>query len=796
VRRRILRAAVPIRFELARRGLRHRIEGRSVATDSVIARFIVDVVDPGDDKPWKVSLVSEKDSERWAQQGFAAPFDLPKLIDASKSAFPAARYPLHPPSEHAKSLEGVAAPLESVRAVYQSIVDRDDPQIEVYGHYLFDALLGGDDPMGGDRWLAMLAHADNVKADVVELALAFHGSSDLGRFHWEMLHTGRDFLAAGVRATDGGSEVRVAITRLVDSDAPANFRALSAPPRVLMVVGSSLTDRSVRPGAELLGLLRRLQDKQRVIDRRLLESAPLTRIKETVKSFDPDVVHIVSHGAERASIPYLELKSRDENQREVTIEAGTETLRNLLHSDGKHPSIVVLSACYTGGSPGSERYVLADTRANVPMAEALVTGGIPIVVGMGGQVTDLTCRLFTRQFGEGVLDGDQLIAAIADARTAVFLDSARVLSKPDWALPALFLDARLPSNFRPVQESADNSAWEQIDAWVAKVELRVDPVFCGRREFVPPFQKLFDRGPGSASAPRVLAVVAQEPHLGGSRLLKELAIQALIDGHIPILVTPEGKEPTDINRLAGLIAAGIQRSRFWNRSLLAGSSWLDLLATRDYDALDPGLARDIRVRGALTPMVLLAAIEHDLLAFREQVESRYSHLRDGLFVFFFDKAEALGDVGIKVLFQGSGSDRLLGQYGLSADDTPVPVVASFTLADGTKELLKDVSESTDGWLVSKELERFDDDQATLAYRWVLLNLQSEFKGLDGKGWVVNPELEDPDEWDAAIRGAFENMPGNLSSQVFLAVAAAAAKVKALAPAEDAQALAKVRGTIG
>ena len=658
-----------------------------MATDPVIAQFIVDV-----DHDWHVTLTSERDDAGFHANPDAQSFTLDKVADPAGGFFPASPYPLHDPTQHATAPQEPAS-IESIKAAYLSIVDRTDPQVAAFGHYLYDALLG-------DRWRAMLAHAAHVEAKIVELALAFNDVTDLSRLHWEMLHAGANFLAAG--APNG---VRVAITRLVSPEGTHEYPQLRTPPRVLFVIGTSLADKKVRPGAELMGLLRGLKT-QRAVNRRLLEQASPTIIRDAVTEFDPDIVHVISHGDVLEGRPYLMFNVKNENGADVETPQFAESVQVLLRGKGgEHPKIVVLSACHSGGSPGSERYVLAGTQANVPLAEALVRGGVPIVVGMGGQITDLTCRLFTRQFGDAVIEGEPLVAAIAEARTAVFLESPDLHAKPDWALPALFLDRSLPSDFRPVPTADGNPTWASIDNLIYEAEFKSDPVFCGRTEFFPVFHNLFLRGAQGQGVPRVLSVFVRAQRLGRLRLLKEFAIQAVLDGNIPILVTRHKRDALDLRGLAKLIDAAISNSTF--RTQPSRTSQLGLLLGEQATRLDGDITAASGTGEEISPLALRKAIQRDLDAFRADVHEEHPYFRDadGLVVVLIDKAETLGMDCVKALFvrDDPATGRLLGPLGFGAADTPVPVVLNFLLGGATNEILNGVSEGADDWMATLEL---------------------------------------------------------------------------------------------
>ena len=68
------------------------------------------------------------------------------------------------------------------------------------------------------------------------------------------------------------------------------------------------------------------------------------------------------------------------------------------------------------------------------------TAGPALVIGMGGKVADLACRLFTRQFYQSLLRGDPTWSAAAGRRGA-FTHGFDPLDTVDWATPVVFIEA-------------------------------------------------------------------------------------------------------------------------------------------------------------------------------------------------------------------------------------------------------------------------------------------------------------------------------------------------------------------
>lgn len=400
--------------------------------------------------------------------------------------------------------------------------------VELFGSYLFNCLLG-------PAWALIDAAAGT---NPVELALTWEAADlALNRLPWEALNTAghpgdfRGFLAG---------QPDVAITRRVaGSTTTLTGQKLPSPPKVLFVIGVPLSDPVIRPGAEYLGLLKSLDTNGLSLHHRLLLDATLDSLQLAIDSFRPNIVHIISHGLQSGGKTVLKfIKKAGSNE---TIEIDAENLLNALSLDQKIalPAVLVLNACSTGASLSDE---MTTSR---PLAAELIQRGIPVVVGMSGQVADQACRLFTKGFYQALLsqeDGAVALAAARGRRAAIAHGGYSPTSVLDWALPTLYLSAALG------EASLD---LEQADFEMEAQRFSRDfllgedyPVFCGRWDVIRQYLRLVsDKNKDiqflAIAIPRrdQSNQVEALPQFGRSRLLKELAAQALRDGHVPILVT-------------------------------------------------------------------------------------------------------------------------------------------------------------------------------------------------------------------------------------------------------------------
>ena len=668
------------------------------------------------DADWQVTVTSPELGDAWKktrklrrvpQGGTKGTFPLPP-----DNELPAAGEP------HASLCAGDLKALEKAQ---QNIVQRRNDTSEAYGRYLFDTLIGET------LWTAMMKDVAGqplpagVKVPIVELALCWNADQgDLHRLPWELMRRADGFVA-------GSRAPRVAVTRMVTARAVAPgdplkdpLAPLELPPRVLFVIGTSATDSAIRPGAEIVGLLRDLStDSNRRIFSRVLERATPKRLHEMMASFRPQVVHFICHGDLDDGEGFLELRSDDDpNQGLQRFAVGILTD---LEVNGALPQAVVLSACQTG--------TMLQGQQSAPLAARLVAGGIPVVVGMAGRVSDLACRLFTRKFGETLLKGEQLVRAATDARRAALANGTP--GTIDWAYPAVFLAEHVPHGFSPVVPAADD---ERIpsEVLISAYRLGRDPVFCGRQEFFDAYEQLF-----LSKGARAVLAAHGESRSGKSRLLFELTAQALRDGHVPILIAgddPMWEPPRTPDLLVkALIDAIVRAHEAFDVEMPAS---LRLQALRHFDRSNPALPASLAVhlsdKTKATAFAIRALLREDLARLVKEAREKHPAVarNNGLPIVLLDKIDQYDKDVLNDLFNG---DQVLGDEGLgatkveagAADRYPrIPVILTFAVSGPAQEILRAVVESKGSrkWLNALPIGLFrQDGEDLLAYERVLLH---------------------------------------------------------------------------
>jgi hypothetical protein len=437
---------------------------------------------------------------------------LGEIPDAEGRLFPA------PPTGDPEALPG-DVPEAEIGTYFANVMgQKGDPDgVARLGRYLFRTLLGSA------LWERILAAAP--AEEPIELALTWDADSPLHRLPWEVMHTGTT--SGSVREGFLAHQPGMLFTRRVAETTGERFKIekLPSPPRVLVIVGSALTDTRIRPGAEYLGLLRALKDENQSLNTRLIVEATASQVSRAISQFAPNVVHIIGHGTAGPGVLL-----RGEETKDDLVDAAR--LVQILTIDDKVPlpKLVVLNAC----SPN----VLDEVTLGRPMAAQLVRAGIPVVIGMSGNVADQACRVFTRKFYTALLDGTEIATAAAQGRRAGVANGGYdAPSQIDWGLPALFMAEEIGPV--KIDTSAPDPDRERLAAARTFTNRPDYPTFCGRWDFFGAYRELM-----STSTSQILMVPVQrqddaEDQFGSERLLRELAAEAVRDGHIPILVSKD-----------------------------------------------------------------------------------------------------------------------------------------------------------------------------------------------------------------------------------------------------------------
>ncbi|TMQ17478.1 MAG: CHAT domain-containing protein, partial [Deltaproteobacteria bacterium] len=530
------------------------------------------------------------------------------------------------------------------------------------------------------------------------------------------------------------------------------FPPLRHPLRYLFVIGTALND-SVRAAAECFGVLRLIGDR---IQQRIIQRPSQTELGALVETFQPHVIHLISHGEIDPATGAASLRLYDDTiDREVTV--GGDALAERLVRKAVAPAMVVLSACASGAplAPGDCE----------PLATSLVRAGVPIVIAMAGEIDDVACRLFARSFGEALAqDQPPVWAAMTDIASDV-----------------------------AVAPAADNPDAALIDGWLRRSDVDLLPSFngkrsaapfCGRLDIVEAFYQLM-----AERRPPVLCITARPPsneplsQLGKRRTLIELTATATRDGHVPVPLLLHRKHPEGYPRseaeLLRRLASAIKR-------------------TRAAYGLAP---RDGVLAGALTATDQDAwsdALTADLVALRDDARTTHALIaqRSGNVVVLLNDVHEYG-TGTPYLLQ-----TLVTSFGLGAAGRVIPVVLTFRYGSPHDDTLLDVTEGEKRrscFGPPMRLEPFAPGEDMLAYQRVLLQPYRSAPDAATRRWFLElrqrPMVDRVQRWFA--KGT-QGYPGKLWSDGFQVALEAAMPDEAnnfrgiVRPASDDDLLALVR----
>ena len=276
----------------------------------------------------------------------------------------------------------------------------------------------------------------------LRLRLRLADTPELADLPWEFLYDPRRgrFLAQSRRTP---------LVRYLDLPDPPQPLSVEGPLRLLVMISSPSNYSALDTDQEwrlLTGALARQQVEGRVIIERL--TASMSELRRRLRRDAFHVVHFIGHGRYRPDwgSGVLVMEDHAGQAQDVT----GEELGGLL-TDYHQTRLAVLNACEG-----------ARTDANDPfagVAQSLIQQGLPAVVAMQFEITDDAAIVFAREFYGAIADGDQLEAALAEARGAIRDEG----NPTEWGTPVLYSRAPDGRLFDLTREDAERQAREQAE---------------------------------------------------------------------------------------------------------------------------------------------------------------------------------------------------------------------------------------------------------------------------------------------------------------------------------------------
>jgi hypothetical protein len=440
-----------------------------------------------------------------------------------------------------------------LQALWSGPVPRSDQ--EIFGRYLFATLLGGD-------WATMAkaaAAADNFIDLVLRLPPDPRGAlapipAVLHRLPWELMHGPDGFLAESVRPG-------VSIVREVRNAPPFPARRQIEPVVLFVIGGDPKQDDQIRAGYEFIGLIRLLQKNSLDMQRRVLVPATRDDIERAIQDFDPSIVHFITHGGYGANGGFIELTKPNGGGKDPCYLQ--DLLKPLKNARGDLPSVVVLNACRTAGADEAGPFA-ANQRA-IPLAVELVNHGLPIVVGMAGDVADGASRLFTRTFYESLLTKASFARAAAEGRHAALKLWQNAAGGIDWAMPVLYQAPQTPPTIELDRKWLSEHLFRFETARGYRDIQSLPRSFCDRLDIL---ESKFPEVANPSGTLRGLAITVppstqkenDKPRkLGKTWLLSEIASRAIRDGHIVLRILGGKLATTPVPNTLGELADAVLR---------------------------------------------------------------------------------------------------------------------------------------------------------------------------------------------------------------------------------------------
>jgi tetratricopeptide (TPR) repeat protein len=317
----------------------------------------------------------------------------------------------------ARELEALAARIP-VAVIASSATVRRSPSaeekpVQELGGMLFDAVLAE----GGRGLLEASRHQAAREGRRLRMVLRIRPAG-LARLPWEFLF-------------DSGEDDYVALTipviRYPQVLAPVRPLPVRPPLRILGVVARPGDQGSLATAAEQ----RRLRDALRDLEARgqielyWMAGQTWRDLRAAMRRGPWHVLHFIGHGGFNAATQEGTLALAQEDG--STYHLGADSLAMLLRG---HPSLrlVVLNACDTGRASALDPFS--------SVAGSLIRRGIPAVLAMQHEITDLAALEFSRTFYEGLADRLPVDLSVTEARQAIRLALPGSL---EWGTPVLYM---------------------------------------------------------------------------------------------------------------------------------------------------------------------------------------------------------------------------------------------------------------------------------------------------------------------------------------------------------------------
>lgn len=291
--------------------------------------------------------------------------------------------------------------------------DPNTEMLRTLGGKLFDALFQG-------RVRECLRNSVDHAArqgERLRIRLRLDECGELARLPWELLYDTEDqsFLALSDQTP---------VVRYLHAHRPLKPLTVTLPLRMLVVVSSPEDLVALDVEAERTKIDEALKGltRQAIADVRHLDNADLESLQDVLLTDEYHILHFVGHGSyDMNSGGALMFTDEHGRSRRVSADDLAVQLR-----DRTSLRLVVLNACEGATGDPDDRFSA--------VADNLVLRGIPAVVAMRSEISDLAAVRFATAFYLAVAVGRPIDAAVAEGRKRI-----QSVSPLEWATPVLYL---------------------------------------------------------------------------------------------------------------------------------------------------------------------------------------------------------------------------------------------------------------------------------------------------------------------------------------------------------------------
>lgn len=306
----------------------------------------------------------------------------------------------------------------SKRGASRSLDIANDRGLSVheFGKKLYDAVFAGK--IAECFRASQVLVGDDGKG--LRIRLRFSGTPELINIPWELLFDSENGRFVALSA-------KTPIVRGLDISYSGDALSVSGSLRVLVMIASPQNYPVLDVEGEWGRINQATKDLQasgKIIFDRLAE-ASLSGLQHILRKHSYHVFHYIGHGDFDPDKNDGVLALETEDGKANLVDG--KFIGTLLH-DAKSLKLVLLNSCSGAKTSGVDPFS--------GIGQSLMQQGIPAVVAMQSEITDVASVTFAHEFYSALMDGYPVDAAVAEARKRIYSQPNEV----EWAIPVLYMN--------------------------------------------------------------------------------------------------------------------------------------------------------------------------------------------------------------------------------------------------------------------------------------------------------------------------------------------------------------------